>query len=61
MSKNSDKIKSQIMLNISDESFMLLHSDDLDLLDVYLVLQSALAYIEDEAEALSRKEGRYLQ
>ena len=61
MSKNSDKIKSQIMLNISDESFMLLHSDDLDLLDVYLVLQSALAYIEDEAEALSRKEGSYLQ
>lgn len=56
-----DKIKSQIMLNISDESFMLLHSDDLDLLDVYLVLQSALAYIEDEAEALSRKEGSYLQ
>ena len=49
------------MLNISDESFMLLHSDDLDLLDVYLVLQSALAYIEDEAEALSRKEGAYLQ
>ena len=56
-----DKIKSQIMLNISDESFMLLHSDDLDILDVYLVLQSALAYIEDEAEALSRKEGSYLQ
>ena len=56
-----DQIKSQIMLNISDESFMLLHSDDLDLLDVYLVLQSALAYIEDEAEALSRKEGAYLQ
>ena len=56
-----DQIKSQIMLNISDESFMLLHSDDLDILDVYLVLQSALAYIEDEAEALSRKEGSYLQ
>ena len=56
-----DQIKSQIMLNISDESFMLLHSDDLDLLDVYLVLQSALAYIEDEAEALSRKEDSYLQ
>ena len=49
------------MLNISDESFMLLHSDDLDLLDVYLVLSAALAYIEDEAESLSRKEGSYLQ
>lgn len=61
MKPTKDEIKSQIMLNISDESFMLLHSDDLDLLDVYLVLQSALAYIEDEAEALSRKEGSYLQ
>ena len=61
MKQKEDKIKSQIMLNISDESFMLLHSDDLDILDVYLVLQSALAYIEDEAEALSRKEGSYLQ
>jgi hypothetical protein len=57
----SDKLKSQIMLNISDESFMLLHSEDLDILDVYLVLSAALDYIEDEAEAVSRKEGSYLQ
>lgn len=55
------ELKSQIILNISEESFMIHHSDDLDILDVYLVLQSALAYIEDEAEALSRKEGAYLQ
>ena len=61
MIDKSDKLKSQIMLNISDESFMLLHSDDLDILDVYLVLSAALDYIEDEAEALSRKEGSYLQ
>ena len=58
---DKDKIKSQIMLNISDESFMIMHSDDLDILDVYLVLSAALDYIEDEAEALSRKEGSYLQ
>jgi hypothetical protein len=57
----TDKIKSQIMLNISDESFMILHSDDMDILDVYLVLSAALDYIEDEAEALSRREGSYLQ
>jgi len=57
----SDKLKSQIMLNISDESFMIMHSDDMDILDVYLVLSAALDYIEDEAEALSRKEGSYLQ
>jgi len=54
-------LKSQIMLNISDESFTLLHSEDLDILDVYLVLSAALDYIEDEAEAVSRKEGSYLQ
>ena len=58
---DKDKVKSQIVLNISDESFMIMHSDDLDILDVYLVLSAALDYIEDEAEALSRKEGQYLQ
>ena len=61
MIDKTDKLKSQIMLNISDESFMIMHSDDLDILDVYLVLSAALDYIEDEAEALSRKEGSYLQ
>ena len=61
MINKSDKLKSQIMLNISDESFMLLHSEDLDILDVYLVLSAALDYIEDEAESISRKEGSYLQ
>lgn len=61
MIDKSDKLKSQIMLNISDESFVILHSEDLDILDVYLVLSAALDYIEDEAEALSRKEGSYLQ
>ena len=61
MIDKSDKLKSQIMLNITDETFMILHSDDMDILDVYLVLSAALDYIEDEAEALSRKEGSYLQ
>lgn len=61
MIDKTDKLKSQIMLNIGEHSFTLLHSDDLDLLDVYLVLSAALAYIEDEAESLSRKEGSYLQ
>ena len=49
------------MLNIGEDSFTLLHSSDLDLLEVYLVLSAALAYIEDEAESISRKEGSYLQ
>jgi hypothetical protein len=49
------------MLNIGENDFTLLHSSDLDILDVYLVLSAALDYIEDEAEAVSRKEGSYLQ
>jgi len=61
MIDRSDKLKSQIMLNIGENSFTLLHSDDLDLLEVYLVLSAALDYIEDEAEAISRREGSYLQ
>lgn len=61
MIDKSDKLKSQIMLNISEQSFTLLHSNDLDILDVYLVLSAALDYIEDEAEAVSRREGSYLQ
>jgi len=58
---DKDKVKSQIMLNISDDSFMIMHSDNMDILDVYLVLSAALDYIEEEAEKLSRKEGAYLQ
>ena len=59
--KKDDIIKSQIMLNISDNSFMIMHSDDLDILDVYLVLVAAAEYIENEAEGMARKEGSYLQ
>jgi len=61
MSMNSNKIKEQIILNMSDDSFVILHSESLDILDVYLVLSAALDYIEDEAEAVSRREGSYLQ
>ena len=61
MSIDTANIKDQIILNISADSFMILHSETLDLLDVYLVLSAALDYIENEAEALSRKEGSYLQ
>jgi len=66
MIDKTNKIKEQIILNISDDSFVVLHSESLDILDVYLVLSAALDYIEDEAESLSRKgggrkEGSYLQ
>jgi hypothetical protein len=61
MSIDTANIKDQIIINISADSFMILHSETLDILDVYLVLSAALDYIEDEAEAVSRREGSYLQ
>mgnify|MGYP000408553815 CR=1 FL=1 len=54
MSMNSNKVKEQIILNISDESFVILHSESLDILDVYLVLSAALDYIEANAEKIGR-------
>ena len=59
--KKDDVIKQQILLNIGEDSFIIHHSDTLDLLDVYLVLVAALEYIEDEATGLAKTEGSYLQ
>jgi hypothetical protein len=58
--KKKENVTQQILLNISDESFLIHHSADMDILDVYLVLSAALDYIEDAAEEASRKEGSYL-
>ena len=54
-------IKQQILLNISDDSFIIHHTDTMDILDVYLVLVAAIEYIEDEATGLAKLEGKYLQ
>ena len=56
-----DAIKQQILLNISDDSFIIHHTDTMDILDVYLVLVAAIEYIEDEATGLAKLEGKYLQ
>lgn len=56
-----DAIKQQILLNISDDSFIIHHTDTMDLLDVYLVLVAAIEYIEEEAIGLAKLEGKYLQ
>ena len=61
MKTTDDEIKEQIILNISDDAFTILHSDSMDILDVYLVLSAALDYIEADAERVSKKEGQYLQ
>ena len=59
--KKDDVIKQQILLNIGEDSFIIHHTDTMDLLDVYLVLVAALEYIEDEATGLAKLEGKYLQ
>jgi hypothetical protein len=61
MKTTDDEIKEQIILNISDDAFTILHTDSMDILDVYLVLSAALDYIEADAERVSKREGQYLQ
>ncbi len=61
MSIDSNKIKEQIILNMSDDSFVILHSESLDILDVYLVLIAAIEYSEGEAQGIAKMEGQYLQ
>lgn len=54
-------IEGQILLNISDKSFTLMHSDNYDIVDVYLILTAALDHIAEAAEGLVKKEAKYLQ
>lgn len=58
---NNETIKQQILLNIGDDSFIIHHSDTMDILDVYLVLVAAIEYIESEAMQVAKHEGQYLQ
>ena len=61
LTNKSHAIKQQILLNISDDSFIIHHTDTMDILDVYLVLVAAIEYIEAEATGLAKLEGKYLQ
>ena len=54
-------IEGQILLNISDKSFTLMHSDNYDIVDVYLILTAALDHIEAAAEDVIGREAKYLQ
>ena len=58
---NNETIKQQILLNIGDDSFIIHHTDTMDILDVYLVLVAAIEYIESEAMKVAKHEGQYLQ
>ena len=54
-------IEGQILLNISDRSFTLMHSDNYDVVDVYLILAAALEHLQAVAENVVENEAKYLQ
>ena len=54
-------IEGQILLNISDKSFTLMHTDNYDIVDVFMILTAALDHIEAEVESKINNEAKYLQ
>ena len=59
--KQETPIEGQILLNISDKSFTLMHTDNYDIVDVFMILTAALDHIEDEVESKINNEAKYLQ
>lgn len=56
-----EKVEGQILLNITDNSFTLYHSDNYDAVAVYLILAAALEHLADVAEHQVATEAKYLQ
>ena len=56
-----EKLEGQILLNISEKSFTLYHSDNYDAVAVYLILAAALEHLAELAEYEVSKEAKYLQ
>lgn len=64
MSNNTPKapdIEGRIVLDVETNTFTLYHTENYDVVDVYMLLSAALDYIEAEAEAQVERESRYLQ
>lgn len=59
--KQEIPIEGQILLNISDKSFTLMHTDNYDIVDVFMILTAALDHIEAEVESKINNEAKYLQ
>lgn len=56
-----EEIEGQILLNISEKSFTLYHSDNYDAVAVYLILAAALDHLAEAAENQVNSEAKYLQ
>ena len=54
-------IEGRIVLDVETNTFTLYHTENYDVVDVYMLLSAALDYIEAEAEAQVERESRYLQ
>jgi hypothetical protein len=54
-------IEGRIVLDVEQSTFTLYHTDNYDVVDVYMLLSAALDFIEAEAEMQVEKESRYLQ
>ena len=67
MSKNipskklTDGIEGRIVLDVESSTFTLYHTDNYDVVDVYMLLSAALDFIEAEAEMQVERESKYLQ
>jgi hypothetical protein len=51
----------RIVLDVGNSTFTLYHTENYDVVDVYMLLSAALDHIEAEAEAQVERESRYLQ
>ena len=54
-------IEGRIVLDVESTTFTLYHTENYDVVDVYMLLAAALEHIENEAEAMVERESRYLQ
>ena len=54
-------IEGRIVLDVESTTFTLYHTENYDVVDVYMLLSAALDFIEAEAEAQVERESRYLQ
>ena len=56
-----EQLDGQILINVSEKSFTLYHSDNYDAVSVYLILAAALEHLEDSVENQVNTEAKYLQ
>ena len=58
---NKENLDGQILINVSEKSFTLYHSDNYDAVAVYLILAAALEHLEEAVESQVFTEAKYLQ